>query len=238
MARGRKKAIDPPQASSETVRPILPPIPAMPIISASDKTDAETFDDIAVSPQVIGNTALALKGGQWQPWHDEVVRLMLQSLSPTEISQRLDMPYDKVITLTETEWFAESLAKSRVGFQRSLMQRMELIWGLTQDIVDAQKMIIECFVAGAALPTGEIPKLKDIQALFKDLLDRGGTRMPEEHVIKSMSMNLFQTETTITHKEELSFEKRLKLVKEYKEQGLSIPPELGVVEVKEEDGDG
>ena len=165
----------------------------------------------------------------WSPWVEHAVRLHAEGKGAGEIAQILGKETIDIITVMDMPEFKEALEDKRKALDLLFFERIVQLWDLSDTMVTVAKEIAQSFLDKLA---GETPE-KELRALrrdaievMKDVLDRIGLRAPERVEQKITSVSTTEDKTPLE-----VYEKRLQLVREYKEAGEPIPDGLCKVDL-------
>lgn len=165
----------------------------------------------------------------WQPWCDDVIRLYLEGFGASEISRRLNKSPLDVIAVMDLPRFKEDLAVQQAEIKLLFMQRLVNLWGLSETMVTVARTTAETYLQRLAdgAPEKEIRELrKDALQVMKDVLDRIGLKAPDKS-----ELQVFERREVVDSTPLATYEKRLELIRGYKEQGMTIPEGLSRVDL-------
>ena len=165
----------------------------------------------------------------WQPWGEEVCRLNCEGYGAGAIADKLGKNVLDVIAMMELPEYKARLADKQTRIDNLFMERLVNLWDLTEQMVEVAKVTAQSYLDKLAegTPEKELRSLRsDALKVMSDVLDRVGLRAPErvEQKITSRSETVDATPLA-------TYEKRLELVREYKEAGLPLPDGLCKVDL-------
>ncbi len=162
-----------------------------------------------------------------QPWWDEIERLYCQGMGASDIAAKLDKPVPLICQIMGRPDFKNRLMVRQKKIDLVFVERLLDLWDLSETMVKVADRTAKQYLKKLAekAPEKEIKDLRrDALAAAKDILDRIGLRAPEKVDIRQHS--IIEDATPLE-----TFERRLEVIREYKELGVPIPEGLSKVDL-------
>lgn len=163
----------------------------------------------------------------YQPWWEEVCRLYGQGCGASEIGEKLNKPTYLICQIMERPEFKHSMAVQQRDLKLLFMERLVNLWDLSETMVEVAKRTAEAYLEklSEATPEKELKDLrKDALTVMSDILNRIGLKAPDKVDIRSHTITEDVTPLA-------TYERRLELIRSYKEQGMNIPDGLAKVDL-------
>ena len=172
---------------------------------------------------------LPAKNLVYQPWFEEVARLQCEGFGASEIGRRLSKDTLLICDVMDHPDYKASLSMRQHKIDLLFVERLLNLWDLSDTMIKVARETAEAYLAKLSedTPEKEIRSLrKDALDTVKDILDRIGLRAPDKSEVK-----VTETKQTVDATPLDVYEKRLQLVREYKEAGVEMPEGLCKVEL-------
>lgn len=238
-ARAAAKSLDIPV----TPAPVLTPVPTP---SSDNPIDASSIAQEAPPSMVqeeASRMAVDLASPNWQPWHDEAVRLVLQGKTYPDTASVLGRTAIEVRRLASSDWFALRLAEARLDLRAAFLEGMRALWELNQKVVAIQTTVLDTFLTrineareNEALDLPSLTALlsnRSLWQMMETIQDRIGLRVPEKH--QHEIFQVVNQNTTVTVE---NFERKLQLVRACQADGVKLEPGAAVIDLEAGPGDG
>lgn len=163
----------------------------------------------------------------YQPWWEEVCRLYSQGCGASEIGEKLNKPTYLICQIMERPEFKDSMLVRQKNLELLFMERLVNLWDLSETMVEVARKTAEAYLEKLSqdTPENQLSSLrKDALTVMKDVLDRIGLKAPEKVDIRSHTITEDVTPLA-------TYERRLELIRSYKEQGMNIPDGLAKVDL-------